>query len=63
MFGTDAAVVLTSPFVEEGLDLVHHFLLVVATRYVQVHVAVPNVSVAHATYNIASQAAFHDLHA
>ena len=63
MFCADAAFVLTGPLVEKRLDLVHHVLTVVPTGDVKVHVAVADVAIAAAAYNVFSQTSFHDLHA
>ena len=35
----------TGPLIEEGLDAVHHLLAVLGSRDVEVHVAVPHVSI------------------
>lgn len=52
MLSANAAFLLTSPLVKEGLDLVHHFLVVKATGDVQVHVPVADMAVTHAADDI-----------
>ena len=41
----DVRPVTAGPLIEEGLNAVHHLLAVLGSRDVQVHVAVPHVSI------------------
>ena len=63
MFSTYAAFLFTSPFIQKGFDAIQNFVRIVFARDVQMHIAIPNMAVSDASYDIFTQLFFHHFHA